>query len=357
MANPQLVAQLSIDPGRSLLEAIEQITRAEHKILLVAGADGRLLGIITDYDIRRAILNRVGSDTPCGEVVNRTPFVVRAEASEREIVDLMRRERILQLPILDNDGRAVDVRFIGEFMHLPGRSGGRTAVIMAGGLGMRLRPMTEHVPKPLLDVGGRPILFSLLDQMISENFTQIFVSLFYRSEQIIERVREVARYRECVQFVVEREPLGTAGALALLPSRPEHPFIVINADLLSEIPLGEMLEFHIRESNTISIALKNERIEVPYGVAEIENGRITQLREKPEIALQVNTGVYAVSPQALARVEPGRRLDMPQLVNQLLADKQRVGGFPVHELWLDIGTHEQYNLAQTKARNGANSAS
>ena len=224
------------------------------------------------------------------------------------------------------------------------------AVILCGGLGTRLRPMTNEVPKPLLDVNGRPMLFILLDQIIGEGFSKIYVSLFYKSEMIVERVRATPRYRSCVEFIVEPKPLGTAGSLSLLPSRPTQPFLVINADLLIEAPLREMLQFHHREGNIITVALKRETLVVPYGVADVSGGRIVGLREKPEFVMDVNTGVYIASPEALDHLQPGTRLDMPDLVNRLLAAREHVGSFPVHEFWLDVGTREHYDRANSRSK-------
>jgi CBS domain-containing protein len=234
MARPELVAQLSIGPELSLLATIERLTKVERKILLVVAADGILRSVVTDYDIRQAILSRHSLETPIGELIKHQPVVAVEPVSERDIVALIRDTRCYQIPILDKAGRPIDVRFHDEFVHLAEHPAERVAVIMAGGLGTRLRPMTEQVPKPLLEVAGRPILFILLDQIISEGFNKIYVTLFYKSKMVMERVRDVARYRDCVEFIIEDEPLGTAGSLSLLPYQPANPFLIINADLLTE---------------------------------------------------------------------------------------------------------------------------
>jgi dTDP-glucose pyrophosphorylase len=348
MARLDLVRELSVGPQTTLIAAIEQITKTEHKILLIVADDGRLCGVMTDYDIRQAILNRVGLEHPIGEIIKHMPVLADVGASDHDIIAIIQQTHCVQIPIVDDNGRPVDVRFRDEFVHLLEKNDGRVAVIMAGGLGTRLRPMTEHLPKPLLEVGGRPILFLLLDQIMTEGFTKIYVTLFYKSQMIVERVRDIARYRDCVEFVIENEPLGTAGSLSLLPRRPCEPFLIINADLLIEVPLREMLQFHLRESNMVTVALKRDKFEVPYGVAEVRGGRIVALREKPEFVMDVNTGVYIASPVIFDHVRPGVRLDMPELVNRLLAADERIGSFPVHEFWLDVGTHEQYDRAKIR---------
>jgi dTDP-glucose pyrophosphorylase len=352
MARPQLIAELSVGLETSLLAAIERLTKAERKTLLMVANDGRLRGVVTDYDLRQAILNRYSLETPIGDIVKHEPIVAAAMASEREIITLMRDKRCHQIPILDTNGRPVDVRFDDEFY--TEHPSERVAVVMAGGFGTRLRPMTEELPKPLLEVAGRPILFILLDQLISEGFNKIYVTLFYKSQMVIERVRDVARYRDYVEFIIEDEPLGTGGSLSLLPQRPTRPFLVINADLLTEVPLREMLDFHNRQHNIVTVALKREQFEVPYGIAEVCDGRITALREKPAFALDVNAGVYIASPEICEHVRPGTKLDMPHLVNELLQTGAQIGSFPIHEFWLDVGTHDHFQQARIRYRDRVN---
>jgi dTDP-glucose pyrophosphorylase len=348
MTGTQLVAQLSIGPQTTLLSTIEHLARAERKILLIVAGDGCLHGVVTDYDLRQAILNRHSLATPIGDIIKHTPVVAAAPVSDRDIIALMRDKSCHQIPILDKGGRPIDVRFYDEFIDIVEHPQERAAVVMAGGFGTRLRPMTDDVPKPLLEVAGRPILFILLDQIISEGFNKIYLTLYYKSQMIRDRIRDVARYRQSVDFIVEDEPLGTAGSLGLLPQRPLNPFLVINADLLTEVPLREMLDFHNRERNVVTVALKREQFEVPYGIAEVRDGRITALREKPALALDVNAGVYIASPEFCDHLGAGVKLDMPQVVNELLKAGARIGGFPIHEFWLDVGTHEHFNQAQIR---------
>ncbi len=351
--NAELVSTLSISPDVSLRVTAETLSKTSRGILLVVDTRGVLLGVVTDYDIRQAILNDLTLDAPVEQIIKRDPVVVRAGAKEREIVALFQETARYQIPVLDPDGRPVDIRFRDDFLHLSDIRAGSVAVIMAGGFGTRLRPMTEQVPKPLLEVAGRPMLFILLDQVISEGFDKIYITLFYKSQMVINRVREVARYRNCVHFVMENTPLGTAGSLSLLPERPTSPFLVMNADLLTEVPLREMLDFHNRENNAVTVALKRDSFKIPYGVAEVQNGRIIALREKPAYDMDVNTGVYIVSPSVLDYLPKGQRCDMPQLVNQLLDSNAQIGSFPIHEFWLDVGTHEHFEKAQIRYKNRA----
>ena len=353
MARPELVRQLSVTPQTSLLAAIDQITKSEHKILLIVGDDGQLRGVVTDYDIRQAILNKFTFEQALDEIIKHRPVIAQAGASDHDIIELMQNTPCMQIPIVDANGRPVDVRFHEEFVVLREKEEERVAVVMAGGLGTRLHPITEHVPKPLLEISGRPILFVLLDQIISEGFNRIYLTLHYKSKMFIDRVHASPRFRDCVEFVVETKPLGTAGSLGLLPRRPANPFLIINADLLTEVSLHEMYRFHIRQGNMATIAVKREKFEVPYGVVETSGGVVVGLREKPELPIDVNTGVYVISPSVLDYIPQDVGLDMPQLLNQLIDEKRPLGSFPVHEFWLDVGTHEQLDRAMNKFTNHA----
>ncbi|HTH15875.1 MAG TPA: nucleotidyltransferase family protein [Magnetospirillum sp.] len=346
-----LVDSLRLPPDTSLMKAIEFLTQqALHKILLITDDDYRLLGIITDYDIRRAILNHVSLDLPVSAVMNPAPMTMAQTCSDAEIMGHMERIGCTQMPVVDTQGRVVDVRFIDEFLHFgDNERHENVVVIMAGGLGTRLRPMTERVPKPLLTVGGRPLLFILLDQILTEGFDRVFISLNYKSDMIIKAIREVSSYRDRVDFLLEGDTmLGTAGSLSLLPERPAAPFVVINGDLLTNVSLKDMLQFHCSEGNQLTMAVRHEHHKVAYGVVDLDGTRVTGMREKPVFSYYFNTGIYVVEPAMLETVPPETTWNMTDLVDGALAKGDRVGAFPVHEFWIDIGTPDQYERAQSE---------
>jgi NDP-sugar pyrophosphorylase family protein len=255
----------------------------------------------------------------------------------------------MQLPLVDAEGRVTDVRFMDEFLHFANDVGDNSVVIMAGGLGTRLRPMTERVPKPLLTVAGRPILFILLDQILTEGFNRIFISLNYKSEMIVKAIQEVPKYRERVEFLMESDVmLGTAGSLSLLPDRPTAPLIVVNGDLLTNVSLRDLVAFHSGENNRLTMAVRHEHHKVPYGVVELEGSKVTGLKEKPVFSYYFNTGIYVVEPSLLDTIPSGKVWNMTDLVDDVLGKNERVGAFPVHEFWIDIGTPDQYERAQTE---------
>lgn len=354
-AGEGLIEQLSLTPDTPLVKVIERLSQSPSKLLIVRDPTGRLIGVVTDTDIRRALLDGLEFQAALGQFMNRHPITVPATMAEDEVAALMMARSLSHLPVLDDRGLVVRIRYIHEFVQRGTGEPPRdpVAVVMAGGFGTRLRPLTDKVPKPMLPVGGRPMLFIVLDQILNEGFKRIWVTLHYRAEDIASALREVPRYREHVECVVEQTPLGTAGGLTLLPERPTSPFLVMNADLLCEVPLAELRRFHQREGNVATLATREDHYEVPYGVVETEGTRITTLREKPRLSYRINTGVYILSPTILDRLQPDQPMPMTTLLDRLMAEGGRIGSFPVHERWLDIGTPT--TLAEARGQFGPTS--
>jgi dTDP-glucose pyrophosphorylase len=342
-----LIREITIGPGASIHDAIAQLTQTERRILLVCDQSGTLLGTITDYDIRRAILAGLLFDAQVQQIMATKPVVLRAGQSEADINAFMRRSRAHYVPIVDASNRVVDKSFLQELIRADTPEE-RVAVIMAGGFGHRMRPYTEDLPKPMLSVGGRPILFTIIDQIIAEGFTQAYICVHYKSDVIVRAIEKVEHYRDFVTFVHEREPLGTAGGLSLLPERPSRPFLVINGDVVTQVPLQEMCHYHERDGNFITIATKLDHHTVPFGVIEVADSRVSAVIEKPKVEYIVSIGAYVLEPSALDGIAKDKSLDMPDLINRVLRGGAAVGSFPVHEYWLDVGTPEQYEKANAE---------
>lgn len=342
-----ILPRITIGPALPIREAVQVLNRSGHQIVLIVDpTTQRLVGIVTDYDVRQAILCHIDLSRPISEIMHVDPIIGSATMREDEARALLRSRRIDQLPLVDEAGRVVDIVFDDSFTNLSALTASMVAVVMAGGLGARLHPLTTTTPKPLLHVGDQPILFSLLDQILFEGFGRIYVTVNYKSDMIVDAIRGKAEYRDRVRFVAEEKALGTAGSLSLLPERPKHPFIVLNADLLTNLSLKAMLRLHGRDRNAVTVAIKRETTVIPYGVAELEGSRITAIREKPNHSYFINTGVYVVEPAVLDVIPPDTVMDMPDVVARIIAQGGRVGSFPVHEYWLDIGNHEHYARAQ-----------
>lgn len=218
---------------------------------------------------------------------------------------------------------------------------------MAGGFGKRLYPLTQDCPKPMLKVGGKPILELILQSLVDAGFHRFYISTHYLPEMIREHFGDGSKWKVSIQYVHEDEPLGTGGALGLLPAGAiELPMILMNGDLLTRVDYRSLLEFHQRHQGAATLCVSEYESQVPYGVIQSEGHRITQIVEKPIQRFFVSAGIYILSPELIGRVAPGRRIDMPTLLQQEIGAGREVSMFPVHEYWLDIGRMDDLRRAQ-----------
>lgn len=335
-----------IAPETPIERALAVLNDAHRRIVMVVDADRRLLGVATDSNFRRAMLERLDFSRPVADIMTRAPITATSDMTSSQVLHLMERSHCHELPVLDGNGVVQGLVSIEELLSRRRQVGPRVAVVMAGGKGERLRPITESIPKPLVEVGGRPILFTILDQLMAAEFDIVYLAVNYMAEAIERAVAAQPAYAGLIRYLREESRLGTAGALSLLPEPPPGPFMVMNGDLLTNINYAEMLRFHGHEQNALTVALREEKVRIPYGVAQLEGTRIVALREKPEYTHFVNTGVYVAEPSALALLRHGAHADMTTLIDRAIAAGQRVGCFPVHEYWLDIGVPSQLKQAE-----------
>lgn len=325
-----------------LRDAIKAIDHSAHKIALVVDAENRLLGTITDGDVRRALLSGADMETVVTGFMYADPVTARAETLD-EATEAARRRSISKLPVLDNDGRVTGIHVIEGAGTEPDAE--NIVVLMAGGLGKRLRPLTNDAPKPLLDVGEKPLIETIVDRLVENGFRKIYFALRYKAEMVEEHFGDGKKWAAEFRYIHEPAPLGTAGALGLLPERPDAPFIVMNADLLTKIDLRQLLEFHADAGSTATMAVRAYDFEIPYGVVTTQNHRITGIEEKPVQQIFVNAGIYVINPEALNLIKKDERLDMPDLFNALIKDGQHTSAFPIREYWIDVGRMEDYRRA------------
>lgn len=333
-----------IGPEAPLLDAINIIDSAGGQIAIVADENRKLLGVITDADIRKAIVRNLGMQIPCSTIMTAMPIVSHETSSRSERLDIMRRRHIQQLPIVNDAGCVVDVALFMDMVTpdaLP-----NPVVIMAGGLGSRLRPLTDAAPKPMLAVGNKPLLETILLQMIDQGFWKFFVSVNYKADMIMDYFGDGARWGVEIKYLHERERLGTAGALHLLPPDIAEDVIVINGDILTKVDLRRMLEVHQLSTARLTIGVKDYTMTVPYGVVQFDEHSVIQsFQEKPDYRVFVNAGIYVASPASLTYIPDGTYFDMPSLFSALSEDGQRMSAFPIREFWMDIGVHHDYERA------------
>jgi dTDP-glucose pyrophosphorylase len=325
-------------------------------LALLVNEEGRLVSVITDGDVRRGILHRLTLDAPVGDLLPIKALMPNADAvtapvgtDRATLLQIMQEKGVRQLPLLDDEGKVVDIVLRRDL--LPEVAGNLQAVIMAGGFGTRLWPLTEETPKPMLPVGGRPLMERIVQQLQRAGIQRLNVTTHYKPEKIVEHFGTGSAFGVDINYVNEDLPLGTAGALRLLP-KPEHPFLVVNGDVLTSIDYRQMLDYHREHEADMTVAVNLHTIKVPYGVVDSDGSRITGLREKPDLTLFVNAGIYLLDPSVYAHIPAEHHFDMTDLIHSLIEAGRRVVSFPIREYWLDVGQRPDYARAEEDLQSG-----
>jgi dTDP-glucose pyrophosphorylase len=341
-----------LPPGATLGDGLTRIDASGYQIALVVESNDRLLGVVTDGDVRRAILQGLPLSAPVTVVMNTTPVTARQGSSGRELLATMRRHVVHQLPILNPSHCVVGLALIDDLIGATEKP--NWAVLMAGGLGSRLRPLTESVPKPMLVVRGKPILEGILENLMNEGFRKFFISVNYRADMIMNHFGDGGSWGIEIHYLREEHRLGTAGPLALLPEMPQHSIVVMNGDLLTRASLASLLEFHEAQQSAATMAVREFALQVPYGVVHTSGDAITAVEEKPVQKFFINAGMYALAPQALSYIPRDASFDMPTLFDRLRTEGAATRAFPLREFWLDIGRVEDYVQANMQLENEGN---
>ncbi|MAD94167.1 MAG: alcohol dehydrogenase [Rhodobacteraceae bacterium] len=342
------LAQLQLTATATMVDAIRAIDSGNVQIALVVDHSGRLIGTITDGDIRRAILRGEATDAPVDRIMHRDFSALPANATEAEALAVMRREVLHQVPALDETGKVIRLFLMEDLIQPACRP--NAVVIMAGGEGKRLRPLTNDCPKPMLRVGDRPLLEIIIEQSAAAGFQKYYLAVNYLKEQIQDYFCDGARWNVEINYLEEDKPLGTAGALNLLPEMPNEPFLVINGDVLTRIDYGRLLRFHQEQAASATLCVRNHATQIPYGVVQMDDLSVCSLEEKPTLSHHVNAGIYLLDPTLLALVPKNTFYDMPDLLMQALHQEKKVSAFPIHEYWLDVGHPHALNRATAEWR-------
>lgn len=350
------IKSLCVLPGASIADAIRCLDVGACGIALVVDADGRLLGTITDGDTRRALLANATLQATVDRILEQkavSPYpvpITALVATPREaVLALMRLHGVRQVPLLDREGRVADLAVLEEL--LPGDPMSVHAMIMAGGRGTRLLPLTEEMPKPMLPIGGRPLMEHIIEQLHEAGIRQVNVATHYKPERIVEHFGDGQAFGVDLQYVNEDRPLGTGGALGLV-TPPTTTQLVINGDILTQVDFRAMLAFHRDNGADLTVAVRRYEVEVPYGVVECDGARVRALTEKPSLGFLVNAGVYLLEPSVYEFIPSGQSFNMTDLIRWLLDAGRPIIGFPIHEYWIDVGRHGDYAQAQTDAGEG-----
>lgn len=329
----------------SLEEAINILDRAALRIAIVVDHDERILGTVTDGDVRRALIKHLSLETPIEAVMNANPKTAQKSWTHSRVLALMEQYELLQLPLVDETGRVVGLANLHDLVNIHRYD--NPVFLMAGGFGTRLRPLTHDCPKPMLKVGDKPILEQILLNFVEAGFHRFYISTHYMPEVIQEHFGDGEKWGVTIDYIHEDEPLGTGGALGLLPHNEiDLPVFMMNGDVLTSLNILSFLEFHKKHNSIATMCVREYEHQVPYGVITSEGVQIKSMVEKPVQRFFVNAGIYLLSPELVRSVQPGERIDMPTLLEKQIELGNSVNMFPVHEYWLDIGRMDDFQRAQ-----------
>lgn len=328
----------------SLQQAIRCLDASGLQIAIVARPDGRMVGTLTDGDIRRGLLRGLTLASPADDIIHREPLVVPPQWGRDTVLQLMQANKVHQLPVVDEQRRVVGLHLWDDLLVPVQRP--NTLVVMAGGRGTRLLPHTEHCPKPLLPVGGKPMLEHIIERAKAEGFRRFVLAIHYLGYMIEDHFGNGDKWNVEITYLREQTPLGTAGALGLLQHRPDDAFLVTNGDVLTDIRYGELLDFHSRHRAAATMAVRLHEWQHPFGVVKTQGVDIVGFEEKPVSRSHINAGIYVLEPHALDLLGKDAHCDMPTLFERLQHKAERAIVYPMHEPWLDVGRPDDLKLAR-----------
>jgi dTDP-glucose pyrophosphorylase len=338
--------QTLVYPDSTLSETIKVLDAAALQIVLVVDKDNRkLLGTVTDGDIRRALIKRLSMESPVHEIMSPNPKVAHEGWSKARLLAFMEQQRLLQMPIVDEDGILVGLETLHGLLEHPRQE--NPVFLMAGGYGTRLRPLTDTCPKPMLSIGDKPILEIILESFVNTGFYRFYISTHYMPEKIQDYFGDGSRWGVSIQYVHEEQALGTAGALGLLPhAEINSPMIMMNGDLLTNLNYLTLLDFHEEHGGSATMCVKEYEYQVPYGVIQSDGHRATEIVEKPIHSYHINAGIYLLTPELVRSVKQGQHIDMPTLLEQEIEAGRGVNLYPLNDYWLDIGRMDDLKRAK-----------
>ncbi len=367
-----MIESFTISPDRTLREVFECIGKNAKGIALLVDDDGCLITTVTDGDLRRAILADIHLDEPATVLVERKKDTGKLQsvtashgADPAELLNLMEENGVRQIPILDAVGRVSSLAFrdvlyartrLPDDLPLPPLADhsdedlGVDAVVMAGGFGKRLYPLTDQMPKPMLPVGDKPMLELIVEQVRAAGIRKIYITTHFMPEVIRDHFGNGEKWEVEIEYIHEEEPLGTGGALGLIP-KSDRILLMMNGDILTHVNLPDLVGSHQKSNSGMTVGVRQFDMQVPYGVVRCEDALVERIEEKPMVPFLVNAGIYVVSPEVRSLVKSGGRIDMPDLVHEAIAKGSSIGAYPIVEYWLDIGRMDDYRQAQTDQEN------
>lgn len=334
----------------TIREAMRTIDRGTLRVALICDDSGRLLGTVTDGDIRRALLHDLNMEDLVVKVMNSKPKTVTVQDSRERCLGIMDQFELLSLPVVDEEMNLVGLETLQQLTQV--KVYNNPVFIMAGGFGTRLRPLTDHCPKPMLKVGNKPMLEHQIRRFSQLGFRDFYISTHYMPEKIREYFGNGESFGVKITYVYEDEPLGTGGALSLLPKDlPDLPIIMVNGDVLTKVDFRKLLEYHCMKGSDATMCVRELEYQVPFGVVELEGSHVKGMVEKPTYRYPVNTGIYILSRECISSVTSKEKLDMPTLLESRISDGKKVSVYRSYDYWLDIGRISDYEKAEQDIHN------
>ncbi|WP_373002774.1 nucleotidyltransferase family protein [Sulfurimonas sp.] len=335
--------KLILGKNSTIKDALRIIDNGKMRIALVVKEDNKLIGTISDGDLRRAFLTGATIDDSIEKLIFKNFIYAAVGDSKEKLIQLAKHNNIYIIPIVDKNFILLGIEEVNDLITL--KKYDNKVVLMAGGLGTRLKPLTDNMPKPLLKVGNKPILETIIENFSKYGFKDFILSVNYKSEMIKEYFGDGKRFGVSIEYIMEDKRMGTAGALSLMKEKLTNNFFVMNGDLLTNINYEHLLNYHINEKADATMCVKEYDFQIPYGVVTIDNNNITEISEKPLHKFFVNAGIYILNNSVLKYIPEKEFLDMPILFDEIIKHKNKSISFPIREYWLDIGEIEEYKKA------------
>ena len=332
----------------TIIHAIKCLNNSEHKICLILNKSKKLLGVMTDGDLRRAILKSSDFLKPINQFYNKN-FTYCFEDTLKHVVKkkYMKDDSLLYIPVVDRKNLFIGLHLKKDFLEEILLK--NEVVIMAGGMGKRLLPLTNNYPKPMLQVGGRPLLETIIYSLKSSNFVNINISVNYLKNKIINFFDDGKRLQLKIKYLIEKKPLGTIGSLSLLKNKIKEPILLINGDIYTSLKFENLISYHNSQKNEMTICVNNYSVQIPYGVINYKKIKKKIITEKPIFNFDVNSGIYVINPSLLKYIPKNKYCDMDTFINKI--QKRKIGFFKIHETLIDIGDHKKFNKVQKMINN------
>ena len=328
------IEKIKIAEDSSIKQTLKVISDGTFQIAIVVDKKGKLVGTLTDGDIRSGFLKGLNINSSVKSIVNKNPIIVKKTETKEKLLKIAISNKIHQIPVVDKNNKVIGIHIIDELIETKDKS--NKVVIMAGGRGMRLRPLTKNIPKPMLKIGNKPILQTIVERFKESGYENFVICVNYKSKIIKNYFGDGKNFGVKISYIQEKTRMGTAGALSLFQKKPNKPFFVINGDLLTNLDFDKMLDYHIHHNSKATMCVTEYNLDSPYGEVKLDDKNIISIEEKPAHKVFVNAGVYILNPECIDLI-PRKFYDMPTFFKKIIKKKIKTISFPLGEYWLDIG--------------------